>query len=72
MVDEIQKKSTSKKKGRYTTIITLRTSMERLCLARDTWKVQNRDFKKLGLMPFILYLLDFYEENKLKDNLKEL
>jgi len=63
-MEETTKVENISKKGNYTTIITNRASIERLCLARDTWKVENRNFKKLGLAPFILYLLDFYEKNK--------
>ncbi len=70
MVEEVKeaiKEEVISKKSNYTTIIAHRAALERLCLARDTWKVENRDFKKLGLMPFVLHLLDFYEQNHPKE-----
>ena len=67
MVKKIKEQNNSK----YSTIIATKDSIHRISLARDAWKVEQRNFSQVGIMPFMLYLLDFYEINKDKINKHE-
>ena len=49
---------------KYTTIIISKEAARKLSEARDKWKEDNKSFSQIGLGPFALQLLDFYETHK--------
>ena len=49
---------------KYTTIILSKEAVKKLSTARDKWKEENKNFSQIGLGPFALQLLDFYETHK--------
>lgn len=59
-----KRETKDKTPNRYTTIIALKENVKRLSDARDAWKAETKNFSQVGLVPFILHLLDSYEQNR--------
>ena len=52
------------KLSKYSTIIASKENIKRLADARNLWKEQEKNYSQIGLMPFIMYLLDSYEQQR--------
>jgi hypothetical protein len=60
------KEPKAKKESKYTTIIASKAAVKQISDARNKWKEEHKNFNQVGLVSFILYLLDFYYTNKEK------
>ena len=52
------------KKSKYTTIIASKEAVKRLSEARDKWKEEQNNVSQVGIIPFVLFLLDSYENQR--------
>jgi hypothetical protein len=60
-----------KKESKYTTIVISKEILTRLSQARDLWKEENRNFSQVGLGPFIMTLIDSYENRGKNERIRQ-
>jgi len=67
----MSKGSKEPKNDKYSTIIASKEDIIRISKARDAWKLEQKNFSEIGITKFMIFLLEFYENQKKKEKSNE-